>query len=51
MGRDKSKWNDMEGTRRRKKGMSKKREMERTIEKVLWAQRGLGLAREKISIV
>ena len=31
--------------------MSKKREMGRTLEKVLWAHRGLGLAREEISIV
>ena len=31
--------------------MSKKRETKRILEKVLYAHRGLGLAREKISIV
>ena len=31
--------------------MSKKRERERIFEKVLWAHRGLGLARERIGIV
>ena len=31
--------------------MTKRRERERTIEKVLWAHRGLGHAHEKVSII